>query len=148
MGCARARARRSAVFLGPVLPAMPVRLARRGDRKTPAPHPATVEGRSAHPRPQVAHKEAKPAPATEIAHGAVWIQFQEKRRERKIYIGPNMMDFRQSLKRQRSQDVEPLTLKRVQGYERNFRLLAGQLHAFARRIQQLVGLPAPPDIRR
>src|SRR6185437_4679649 len=43
----------------------------------------------------------------EIAHGAVWIQFQEQRRERKIYIGPNMSDPRQSMKRKLGQDPEP-----------------------------------------
>lgn len=73
----------------------------------------------------------------EIAHGAVWTMSQEKRHERKIYIGPNMMDFRESLKRKPGQDAEPLTLKRLRCYEKDFGLLARDLHAFAR------GVPPP-----
>jgi hypothetical protein len=70
----------------------------------------------------------------EIAHGAVWTMFQEKRKDRKIYIGPNIMDFRHILKRKQPQETEPLTLARVRGYEKAFRLLAQQMGQFARRI--------------
>ena len=72
----------------------------------------------------------------EIAHGAVWTQFQETRRERKIYIGPNLNDPRDILQRKPGQDTEPLTLKRVRAYEKDFRLLAAQFRQFALRIPQ------------
>jgi hypothetical protein len=72
----------------------------------------------------------------QIAHGAVWTMYQEPRRERKIYIGPNMMDTRVK-KKQGGQDAEPLTLKRVKQYENDFRLLAAQLLQFSQQIPQL-----------
>jgi len=77
----------------------------------------------------------------EIAHGAVWTKFHEPRRDRKIYIGPNMMDIRQDIRRKPGQDAEPLTLKRLRGYEKDFRDLADSLRNFAQRIHPL---PTPP----
>lgn len=73
----------------------------------------------------------------QIAHGAVWIPFQEPRTERKIYIGPNLNDPREAMKRKPGQDMEPLTLKRLRGYEKDFRQLAKELYQFARRIPPL-----------
>ena len=70
----------------------------------------------------------------EIAHGAVWTQFHETRRDRKIYIGPNMMDFRDQPRKQPNQDTEPLTLKRMRGYEKDFCLLGEQFRRFSQRI--------------
>lgn len=69
-----------------------------------------------------------------IAHGAVWTQFQEKRKERKIYVGPNMSDFREALKRQPGQEPEILTLTTVRGYEKDFRELAQRLREFSFKI--------------
>jgi hypothetical protein len=73
----------------------------------------------------------------EIAHGAVWTQFQERRKERKIYLGPNLNDPRETLKHKPGQDVEPLTLRRVRGYEKDFRALAREIAQFARQIRPL-----------
>ncbi|MDE2005238.1 MAG: hypothetical protein KGI51_01625 [Rhodospirillales bacterium] len=70
----------------------------------------------------------------DIAHAAVWILFHEKRRERKIYLGPNAMDTRGATRKGGSQDTEPLTLKRLQAYENDFRELAADLLNFARNI--------------
>jgi hypothetical protein len=70
----------------------------------------------------------------DIAHGAVWITFQETRRERKIYIGPNAADIRESARRKSGSDTDPLTLRRLHGYEVDFRLLAKEIRDFVRRI--------------
>jgi len=72
----------------------------------------------------------------QIAHGAVWTQFLEQREERKIYIGPNLGDPREALEKKPGQDTEPITVKRLRGYEKDFRLLAMDLRAFALRIRR------------
>lgn len=73
----------------------------------------------------------------QIAHGTVWFQYQELRHERKIYIGANISDPREGMKRAKlKQEPEPLTLRRVSAYGKDFVLLARQLDAFARRIPQ------------
>jgi hypothetical protein len=70
----------------------------------------------------------------EIVHGAVWTEVQEERPARKVYIGPNIDDYRAAPKRKPGQDIEPLTLERVSNYGKDFQVLAGQLYAFVRRI--------------
>jgi len=80
---------------------------------------------------RAAHKADR---RNEIAHGAVWTMFQEKRKDRKIYIGPSMFDPREAMKRKPGQDTEPLTLKRVRDYEKDFRVLGRRLSHFAHRI--------------
>jgi len=79
----------------------------------------------------------------EIAHGVVWLQQEESRRSRKIYIGPIATDPRPHLKekKQPNHDPEPITLVRVKEYEKDFGRLATRLAKFAQRIVQL---PAPP----
>jgi hypothetical protein len=80
-----------------------------------------------------------------MAHGAVWTMFRETRRDRKIYIGPNLNDPREQLKRKPGQDTEPLTLARVRQYETDFRTLASELRTFSRKIPPPVVQPqAPP----
>lgn len=75
----------------------------------------------------------------EIAHGAVWLQQEETRRARRIYIGPIATNPLANLKepKQANQDPEPMTLARLKEYEKDFERLAVRLFKFARRIAQL-----------
>jgi hypothetical protein len=50
----------------------------------------------------------------DIAHGAVWTEFQELRPDRKIHLGPNLGDTRDVLPpKQPGSDPEPITVKRL-----------------------------------
>lgn len=76
-----------------------------------------------------------------MAHSAVWFEVNEPRPDRRIWIGPNLGDPRQKIRKLSDQDAEPLTLPRVRAYEKDFILLAKRLREFARRI------PPPPAPR-
>jgi hypothetical protein len=71
----------------------------------------------------------------EIAHGMVYTEFNEKRKERKVYVGPILNDTRDKVSKQ-DNEVEPITLKRLKEYEKDFRNLAREFRYFARRIPQ------------
>lgn len=70
----------------------------------------------------------------EIVHGMIWTEFSETKKDRKIYVGPISTDPRNKISKNPNSQSEPLTLKRLKGYENDFRNLAISLRQFSQRI--------------
>ena len=76
----------------------------------------------------------------EIVHGMIYTEFNEKVKERKVYVAPIINDTRDKIPaKQPNTKPEPLTLRRLKEYEKDFRTLARSMREFSRRI------PLPPE---
>jgi hypothetical protein len=71
-----------------------------------------------------------------VAHGAVWVQFQEPEPDRKIYLGPNISDPSATLDAMisGSSTTDPLTRSKLKRYQQEFATLAIDMRSFSAKV--------------